>query len=117
MSKSAEKTLFQKIIDKEIPGEILFQDELCVVIKDISPKAPTHVLIIPIKPIARLDQADKEDEQLLGHLLLIAKNQAKALGLVNGFRVIINNGRDAGEAIPHLHVHLLGGRSMHWPPG
>lgn len=116
MSKT-EQTLFQKIINKEIPGEIIFQDNLCAVIRDKYPKAPTHVLIIPIKPIARLDQASEEDEPLLGHLLLVAKNLAKTLGLSKGFRVIINNGEDAGEAVPHLHVHLLGGRSMHWPPG
>lgn len=117
MSQSTEKTLFQKIIDGDIPGEILFQDGLCAVIKDINPKAPIHVLIVPKKPIARLDQANENDAALLGHLLLIAKDQAKTLGLANGFRVIINNGRDAGEAVPHLHVHLLGGRALHWPPG
>lgn len=111
------KTLFQKIIDKEIPGEILFEDQLCAVIKDIYPKAPIHVLIVPKKPIPRLDQAVEEDSNLLGHLLLVAKNQAKVLGLSNGFRIIINNGSDAGEQVQHLHVHLLGGRTMHWPPG
>lgn len=116
MSK-VEKTLFQKIISGEISGKIIYQDDLCAVIKDIYPKAPTHVLIVPKKPIARLDQAEDDDEKLLGHLLLVARKQAKVLGLVNGFRVIINNGRDAGEEIPHLHIHLLGGRSMHWPPG
>lgn len=112
-----DKTLFQKIIDKEISGEILFEDELCAVIRDIYPKAPIHVLIVPKKPIVRLDQAKEEDESILGHLLLIAKNQAKALGLNHGFRIVINNGPDSGEEIPHLHVHLLGGRPMHWPPG
>lgn len=111
------KTLFQKIIDRELPGDIVFEDNRCAVIKDIYPKAPTHLLIIPKKPIARLDQATEEDESLLGHLLLVAKNQAKALKLDQGFRIIINNGPHAGEVVPHLHVHLLGGRPMHWPPG
>lgn len=117
MSQSAEKTLFQKIIDKEISGQILYEDGLCAVIADKYPKAPTHVLIIPKKPIIRLAEADEKDAELLGHLLLVAKKQAKVLGLKDGFRIIINNGPDAGEAVPHLHVHLLGGRSMSWPPG
>lgn len=117
MSQLIKKTLFQKIMDGELPGEILFHDDLCAVIRDIYPKAPVHLLIVPKKPIARLDQADKLDVTLLGHLLLVAKDQAKVQGLINGFRIVINNGRDAGEEIPHLHVHLLGGRSMHWPPG
>lgn len=117
MSKFTEKTLFQKIIDGEIPGDIVFEDDLCAVIKDIYPKAPTHLLIVPKKAIARLEEANEGDVTLLGHLLFVAKNQAKILGLSNGFRIIINNGRDAGEEVPHLHVHLLGGRPMHWPPG
>lgn len=112
-----EKTLFQKIIDKEIPGEILYEDDLCFAIADKYPKAPTHVLVIPKKVIPRLEQASDSDASLLGHLLIIAKKQAKELGLKNGFRIVINNGPDAGEAIPHLHVHLLGGRSLNWPPG
>lgn len=117
MPQSIEKTLFQKIIDGEVPGKVLYEDDVCAVIEDKYPKAPTHILVVPKKPIVRLDQAATEDAAILGHLLLVAKNQAKVLGLKNGFRLIINNGPDAGEAIPHLHVHLLGGRPMHWPPG
>lgn len=117
MSQVPEKTLFQKIIDQEIPGEILYEDELCAAIVDKYPKAPTHVLIIPKKLIVRLGEAAEGDASLLGHLLLVAKDQAKKLGLKNGFRIVINNGPDAGEAVPHLHVHLLGGRGMEWPPG
>lgn len=117
MSQPSEKTLFQKIIDKEIPGQILYEDDLCFAIADKYPKAPTHILVIPKKVVSRLDNATDSDAPLLGHLLLIAKKQAKELGLKNGFRIVINNGPDAGEAIPHLHVHLLGGRSLNWPPG
>lgn len=117
MSQSSEKTLFQKIIDREIPAQILYEDDRCIAIADKYPKAPTHILIIPKKVISRLENASDSDAPLLGHLLIIAKTQAKALGLKNGFRIVINNGSDAGEAIPHLHVHLLGGRSLNWPPG
>lgn len=117
MADSSEKTLFQKIIDREIPGQILYEDDLCIAIADKYPKAPTHILVIPKKVISRLEKAQDTDASLLGHLLLVAKNQAKEIGLKNGFRIVINNGPDAGEAIPHLHVHLLGGRPLHWPPG
>jgi histidine triad (HIT) family protein len=111
------KTLFQKIIDREIPAKIEFEDDRCIVIHDIQPKAPVHLLIIPKKPIARVGEASVADEALLGHLLLVAGELAKKLGLVKGFRIVINNGPDAGEAVPHLHVHLLAKRVMDWPPG
>lgn len=112
-----EKTLFQKICDKEVPADIVYEDERVVAFRDINPQAPTHVLIVPRKPIPRIAEATPEDHALLGHLLLKAAEVAKQLGLANGFRLVINNGPDGGEAIPHLHVHILGGRRMQWPPG
>ena len=111
------KTLFEKIIDREIPAEILHEDEDCIAVRDISPQAPVHVLIIPKKLIPRVAQAGEEDEQLLGKLLLIARMIAKDENLEDGFRIVINNGPDGGESVPHLHVHLLGGRKLNWPPG
>jgi histidine triad (HIT) family protein len=111
------KTLFQKIIDREIPAKIEFEDDRCIVIHDIQPKAPVHLLIIPKRAIPRVAEASAPDEAVLGHLLLVAGDLAKRLGLANGFRIVINNGPDAGEAVPHLHVHLLAGRQLGWPPG
>jgi len=113
----SEPTIFEKILNGDISGDIRFQDELCFVLEDINPQAPTHLLIIPKKVIPHLDHAEPDDAHLLGHLLLVAKTQATELGLNNGFRVIINNGPNAGESVPHLHVHLLGGRTLTWPPG
>ncbi len=104
-------------MDGEIPGEFLHQDELCVALRDIHPQAPTHILVIPRKPIPRIAQAEVVDQELLGHLLLTARSLAQKLNLANGFRIVINNGTDGGESVPHLHVHLLGGRSLTWPPG
>ncbi|MFK7849476.1 MAG: histidine triad nucleotide-binding protein [Akkermansiaceae bacterium] len=112
------KTLFEKIYDGEIPAEILHKDELCCAFRDISPQAPTHLLVVPRKPIPRIGEASKEDRELLGHLLLTAAKVAKELGISeSGFRIAINNGSDGGETVPHLHIHLLGGRPLHWPPG
>ena len=111
------KTLFQKIIDREIPAKVEYEDDRCIVIHDIQPKAPVHLLIIPRKPIARVAEASAADEALLGHLLLVAGDLARKLDLAKGFRIVINNGPDAGEAVPHLHVHLLAKRPMGWPPG
>lgn len=111
------KTLFQRIADGEIPATFLHQDEHCVAFRDIDPKAPTHVLVVPRKPIARLGEAEAADQALLGHLLLTAAKVARDLGLANGFRIVVNHGRDGGESVPHLHVHLLGGRALGWPPG
>ena len=113
----AEKTLFSKIIDGEIPGDFVHQDDLCVVIRDVNPQTPVHLLIIPRKPIPRIGEAGEEDAALLGHLLLVARETAKTLGLEDGFRIVINNGAHGGESVPHLHVHLLGGRQLNWPPG
>ena len=114
----SEKTLFEKICDKEIPATIIYEDERCVAFRDISPKAPLHILVIPRKPIPRVAMATEEDEALLGHLLLTAAKVARSEGVADsGYRLVINNGKDGGEAVPHLHVHLLGGRQMEWPPG
>ncbi len=114
----SEKTLFEKICDKEIPAKIVYEDERCIAFRDISPQAPVHILIIPRKPIPRVVLATTEDEALLGHLLLTAGKVARSEGMAeSGFRLVINNGPDGGEAVPHLHVHLLGGRQMEWPPG
>ena len=113
-------TLFEKIIAREIPADIVFEDDLALAFKDISPQAPTHILIIPKKPIPRVGEAETEDESLLGHLLLTAGRVASDLGLNSmdeGFRLVINNGKNGGEAVPHLHIHLLAGRQMDWPPG
>jgi len=112
------KTLFQKIADKELPSKIVFEDEHVVAFRDIDPQAPTHVLIVPRKPIPRIAEAKPEDHALLGHLLLKAAEVARQLGLEkSGYRLVINNGKDGGEAVPHLHLHILGGRQMKWPPG
>ena len=111
-------TLFEKIIAREIPADIVYEDDLVLAFNDINPKAPTHVLIIPKKPIPRIAEAEPGDHQVLGHLLLKAREIAGELGLhENGFRLVINNGSDAGETVPHLHLHILGGRAMTWPPG
>jgi histidine triad (HIT) family protein len=111
------KTLFEKIVAREIPAKLEHEDDRCIVIRDIQPQAPVHLLIVPKKPIPRLERADAGDEPVLGHLLLVAGEMARKLGLGTGFRIVINNGPDACESVPHLHVHLLGGRQMTWPPG
>ncbi len=112
------KTIFQRIIDREIPAKLAHEDEHCIAIHDIHPQAPVHVLVIPKRPIARVAAATADDQAVLGHLLLTAGTIAKKLGLeASGFRLVINNGRDGGETVPHLHVHLLGGRPLGWPPG
>ena len=110
-------TIFQRIIDKQIPAKIVFEDDLCLAFHDVAPQAPTHVLVIPKKEIPNLAAATAEDQALLGHLLLVAKKVAEQLGLSNGYRTVINCGPDGGQSVDHLHVHLLGGRSLHWPPG
>jgi len=110
-------TLFEKIIAREIPAKIEYEDGQCIVIHDIDPQAPTHFLVIPKQAIPRVAEAQPEDAALLGHLLLTAASVAKSLNLKRGFRIVINNGKDGGEAVPHLHVHVLGDRAMAWPPG
>lgn len=110
-------TLFEKIIAREIPAQIAHEDDRCIAIHDIQPQAPVHVLVIPKKPLPRIGEATPEDESLLGHLLLTAATLAKQLNLAAGYRIVINHGPHGGESVPHLHVHLLGGRQLTWPPG
>ena len=113
-----EKTLFQKIADKEIPAALVYEDELCVAFRDITPVAPVHVLLVPRKPIPSIEAATAEDAALLGHLMLKVGEIARAEGLAEGgFRTVMNTGADAGQTVPHLHIHIIGGRSMQWPPG
>ncbi len=111
------KTIFKRIIDREIPADIIYEDEHCLAIRDISPKAPTHVLVIPKKEIANLDALDEGDAALVGKIYLVIRKLAKQLGLENGYRVVVNNGPDGGQTVDHLHFHLLGGRQLDWPPG
>jgi histidine triad (HIT) family protein len=112
------KTLFEKIIAREIPAAIVYEDDLVLAFKDVKPQAPVHVLIVPKQPIPRVGEAKPEDHKVLGHLLIKAGEVARSLGLEqSGFRLVFNNGPDAGEAVPHLHCHILGGRPMNWPPG
>jgi len=112
------KTLFEKVIAREIPAEIVFEDDLVLAFRDIKPAAPVHVLIIPKKIIPRIAEAQPQDHKVLGHLLLKAAEVAKSLGLnEGGYRLVVNNGSDAGESVPHLHLHIIGGRHLSWPPG
>lgn len=113
----SEKTLFQKIMDREEPGDILYEDDLCVALRDINPQAPTHVLVVPRKPIPSLDDLTDEDETLMGHLFLVAQRVAAGEGLTDGYRTVFNNGPYAQQTVAHVHLHLLGGRRMSWPPG
>jgi len=110
-------TIFEKIISGEIPAKKAYEDDLCIAIHDDAPQAPVHLLIIPKKVIPRVGDANLEDQAILGHLLLTAGKVAKQENLEQGFRIVINNGTNGGETVPHLHVHLLGGRQMKWPPG
>ena len=111
------ETIFTKIINKEIPADIIYEDELALVFKDIQPQAPTHLLIIPKKPIPKLSDASPEDQELLGHLMLVAGEVSRMLELDDTFRLVTNNGANAGQSVFHLHSHLLSGRPLHWPPG
>ena len=113
----AEKTLFQKIADHEVPATLVHEDEQCVAFRDIDPKAPTHILIVPRKPIPSLDDLSSDDEQLVGHLLIVASQLAAKEGLSGGYRTVFNCGPDAGQSVDHIHLHLLGGRHLTWPPG
>jgi len=115
---AVSKTLFEKIAAREIPTQIVYEDDLVLAIRDIKPAAPVHVLIVPKKPIPRIADAQPDDHRVLGHLLLKAAEVAKSLGLnKEGYRLVINNGPNAGESVPHLHLHILGGRQLSWPPG
>lgn len=110
-------TLFKKIIDREIPAQIVYEDELCLAFRDINPQAPTHVLLIPKKEIPRLVDAQPEDQALLGHLMLAANKIAAQLGVADAFRLVINNGEAVGQSVFHIHFHILAGRRFAWPPG
>ncbi len=111
-----EKTLFQKIADGEIPSDMVYEDELCIAFRDINPAAPKHLLIVPRKPITRPDLIDDEDETLVGHLFTVARRVAQQEGITD-YRLVMNNGAEAGQSVFHIHLHLLGGRPMAWPPG
>ncbi|CAH8630287.1 unnamed protein product [Schistosoma bovis] len=110
-------TIFTKIINKEIPADIIYEDDDCLAFRDISPQAPTHFLVIPKKQIPTLDSASSEHEKLLGHLMLVCSQVAQKEGLASGYRVVVNNGPDGAQSVYHLHLHVLGGRQMQWPPG
>jgi histidine triad (HIT) family protein len=111
-------TLFEKIVARQIPARIAYEDDQVLAFHDISPQAPVHVLIVPKKPIPRIGLAGADDQALLGHLLLKAAEVARQLGLAeSGYRLVLNHGRDGGESVPHLHCHILGGRALGWPPG
>ncbi len=116
MSESTE-TIFSKIIRKEIPVDLVYEDNLAIAFRDINPQAPVHILVIPKQPIAKLSDAESKDHALMGHLLLTAKRVADQEGLANGYRIVINTGPDGGQTVDHLHLHILGGRQMQWPPG
>jgi histidine triad (HIT) family protein len=112
-----QETIFSRIIRREIPANIVYEDDLALAFTDVNPQAPVHILVIPKKPIAKLADAEPEDAALLGHLLLTAKRVAQEAGLKNGYRVVINTDADGGQTVFHLHLHILGGRHMAWPPG
>jgi histidine triad (HIT) family protein len=110
-------TLFGKIIRREIPASIVYEDDLCLAFRDINPQAPTHVLLIPKKEIPRLVDATPQDQAVLGHLMLVAGKIARDLGVEDAFRLVVNNGADAGQSVFHLHLHIIAGRKLTWPPG
>ncbi|CAG2191677.1 14 kDa zinc-binding protein,Uncharacterized HIT-like protein Synpcc7942_1390,Purine nucleoside phosphoramidase,Uncharacterized HIT-like protein aq_141,Uncharacterized HIT-like protein slr1234,Histidine triad nucleotide-binding protein 1,Adenylylsulfatase HINT1,Histidine triad nucleotide-binding protein 2, mitochondrial [Mytilus edulis] len=116
-TKSREPTIFSKIIDKSIPADIIYEDNECLAFRDVSPQAPVHFLVIPRKPLTGIDDAVDTDEKLLGHLLLVAKKVAEQEKLEKGYRIVINNGPDGSQSVYHLHLHIMGGRQMEWPPG
>ncbi|MCO4773004.1 MAG: histidine triad nucleotide-binding protein [Deltaproteobacteria bacterium] len=112
------ETIFTKILRKEIPADLVHEDEQCIAFRDINPQAPVHILIIPRKAFENIDAMQDEDEQLVGHLFSVARDIARTFHLdETGYRCVINNGSNAGQTVFHLHVHLLGGRAMNWPPG
>ncbi len=111
------ETLFTKIINREIPADIVYEDELCLAFKDISPQAPTHLLLIPKKPIAKIGDAKEDDQALLGHMMLKVGDITRQLGLDEAYRLVINHGSKAGQTVFHLHMHILSGRDFKWPPG
>ena len=110
-------TIFTKIINKQIPADIVYEDDLCLAFKDINPQAPVHLLLVPKKPLDMLTSAQADDQALLGHLLLAAGKIAREFNIDGAFRLVINNGEQSGQSVFHVHLHLLGGRFMRWPPG
>ena len=110
-------TIFQKIIDKELPADIVYEDDSCLAFKDINPVAPVHILIIPKKKIEKISDSSQEDKELLGHLFIVAGDIAKDLGIADAFRLVVNNGAGAQQTVFHLHIHLIAGREFQWPPG
>lgn len=114
---SQEKTIFKKIIDGEISADVVYEDEHCLAFRDINPQAPTHVLVIPRREIPSLAELSDDDQSLIGHLMLVTRQIAVELGHTDGFRTVINTGDGGGQTVPHLHIHLLAGRSLSWPPG
>jgi len=112
-----EKSIFQRIIDKEIPAKIVYEDDLCLAFHDVAPQAPTHILVIPKQQIVSIATIEDADADLVGHLWLVIRNIAKDQNLDRGYRVVVNCGRDGGQSVDHLHFHILGGRQMTWPPG
>lgn len=110
-------TIFGKIINREIPANIVYEDDQCLAFRDVNPQAPTHVLLIPKKELPRLADATVEDQSLLGHLMLVAGKIARDLGIDDAFRLVVNNGADVGQSVFHLHLHVLAGRRFTWPPG
>uniref|UniRef100_A0A665WVK1 HIT domain-containing protein n=1 Tax=Echeneis naucrates TaxID=173247 RepID=A0A665WVK1_ECHNA len=110
-------TIFGKIIRKEIPATLIYEDDKCVAFPDIAPQAPTHILVVPKKPIVQLSTAEDSDAALLGHLMIVAKKCAEEAGLSKGYRIVVNDGPDGGQSVYHIHIHVLGGRTMKWPPG
>lgn len=113
----ADKTIFAKIIDRELPADIVYEDDRALAFRDINPAAPVHVLVIPKKPIARLADATDDDADLLGHLTRVATKVAAQEGVGDAFRLVVNSGAGAGQTVFHLHLHVLGGRGLSWPPG
>lgn len=112
-----EETIFSKIIKREIPAKIVYEDDLCLAFEDINPQAPTHILLIPKKPIVKLSDAEPEDRELMGHLMMTVGEITRELGIEDAFRLAVNNGAKAGQTVFHLHIHLLSGRPFSWPPG
>jgi len=110
-------TIFDKILEGSIPCKFIHEDDKCVAFMDVAPQAPVHFLVIPRKRIAMIEEAEEGDAELLGHLLLTAKKVAAEQGLANGYRLVVNNGKDGAQSVYHLHIHVMGGRQMNWPPG
>ena len=111
-------TVFKKIIDKEIPADVVYEDDLCLAFRDIDPKAPTHIILIPKKEIPSMAEVSEDDKELIGHLYIVASKIAKDEGISDsGYRLVVNTNNEGGQEVYHLHIHLLGGRQMTWPPG